>query len=320
MPDRRATINALAWIVLTTPAAVAQDLPRLLYGQEKGSGCEIAVWDAAKDESMLLADVDTCPEQLFVSADGETAFFVDRDTLIVAPTRAGSKSTSLPMPALDYHRWAADAETRMHPKNLEMIAEHVMKPAAAGFFDNGDPAIQLQMFGPADDSLVYLLAYDGQAWSLKDGRSCGRWEFPCTFDPSRYRSSDVWTWPESRMVWHPDIASNPYYAGAESVAVDLEFESYQAADQKRFFHVDGKRSEISFFTRPSEHSDTLHTFGVTLSVDGGNPRELSGNQCLTSVAGRYILVNEFFLSRFEVTDIGTGQTVIANLKAAMWLN
>ena len=35
---------------------------------------------------------------------------------------------------------------------------------------------------------------------------------------------------------------------------------------------------------------------------------------------RFILVEEFFRGRFEVTDIGTGETVISDLSAAMWLD
>ena len=84
--------------------------------------------------------------------------------------------------------------------------------------------------------------------------------------------------------------------------------------------IDGVSSMLSAFTRPSEHSATNHTLNIDLTIDGNPPKNLSSNQCLTSIVGRYILVYEFFGGRFEVTDLGTGRIVIGDLKAALWLD
>ncbi len=122
------------------------------------------------------------------------------------------------------------------------------------------------------------------------------------------------------MIWHTDISLNPFFSDQLVEMVDLKYERYQAATHQREFKIDGALSTLRAFTSPSEHSDTNHTFGINLSINGDPPKELSGNQCLTSIVGRFILVYEFFGGRFEVTDIGTGTTVVGDLKAAMWLD
>jgi hypothetical protein len=127
-------------------------------------------------------------------------------------------------------------------------------------------------------------------------------------------------WPESRMIWHAALRFNPFLSRQSVEMVDLEYESYQGTVHQREFEIDGVSSILSAYTRPSEHSDTNHTLGISLTIDGKPPIELSGNQCLTSIVGRYILVYEFFQGRFEVTDLGTGRKLIGDLKTALWLD
>ena len=102
--------------------------------------------------------------------------------------------------------------------------------------------------------------------------------------------------------------------------VEQEYGSYPGAIHRHEFEIDGALSTLTAYTSPSEHSDTNHTFGVSLVAGGNAPRELSGNQCLTSIVGRHILVYEFFQGRFAVTDLGSGRTVIDGLKTALWID
>ena len=84
--------------------------------------------------------------------------------------------------------------------------------------------------------------------------------------------------------------------------------------------IDGKSSLLTAYTMPSEHSDTQHTFSVDLRIDSELPQNLSANQCHTSLVGRHILVYEFFQGRFELTDLGTGETVLRDLSTAAWID
>jgi hypothetical protein len=121
-------------------------------------------------------------------------------------------------------------------------------------------------------------------------------------------------------VWHEAQKHNPFVSNLSVEMVDLDFEDYQAAIYHREFLIDGVTSTLSTFTGPSEHYDIIYSFGITLTVGDNEPKELSGNQCLTSIVGRYILVYEYFQGRFEVTDLGTGETLVDDLKTALWLD
>ena len=95
---------------------------------------------------------------------------------------------------------------------------------------------------------------------------------------------------------------------------------YNGSILKLGLKINGNSSVLEFYTSPSEHTDTLHTFSINLPIDSDPPRNLSKNQCLTSIVGRYILVYEFFRGRFELTDLGTGETVFSNLSTAAWID
>ena len=196
-----------------------------------------------------------------------------------------------------------------------------MKPFGVGYLKDGSLGLLLRLWMPGDDEFHYLFKRDGNGqWSILDERWCGRWGCENPIEALAFKSTNVWHWPESGMIWHPNLALNPYFIGQSVQMIDLEYEDYQAEAQKREFVIDGTSSTLGFYTSPSEHSDTNHTFGIELAANGNPPTALSGNQCLTSIVGRYILVYEFFQGRFEVTDIGTGKVAIGNLKAARWLD
>ena len=86
------------------------------------------------------------------------------------------------------------------------------------------------------------------------------------------------------------------------------------------FEIDGENSTLRAYTGPSAHFDLVYTFDVELTAGTRAPINLSGNQCMTSVVGRYLLLAEFFQGRFGVTDLGTGENMLSDLKAAMWLD
>ena len=300
--------------------AAARVHGRLLYGQQTGDGCVVGVWDSQSADSTELVKIATCPEDLFVSKDGRFVFVVDDNTVMVLAIDGATDSAEVTLPDLDYRSWLGQMNPRpdQNPDYLPSMPD--LRPAGIGRFDDGALGLVARLWMPADDEFHYLFRRDVGQWSIVEGRWCDRWGCDEPIDSLAIRSSDVWTWPESNMIWHENLRLNPFFVRESVEFVDLEFESYQAAVYERTFDIDGIESILRFNTSPSEHSDTNHTFGIELVIDGEAPIQLSANQCLTSLVGQYILVNEFFGGRFEVIDIGTGKTEIAGLKAALWLD
>ena len=320
MPDNLRMVTGVVLLQIACSMAYAEDEVRLLYAQQGEEGCDVGVWEARASDSILLAEIHSCPEYLFATPDGETVFVSDGEALRLINTRTAAELQVVSLPSMDYHDWGPLAEVQMHPKNLEAMDEHVFQPTAAGILDDGALALQLQMYGPAGGSLMYLLSYEDNEWTLRDSKSCGNWEFPCDFGALRFLSSLAWTWPESRRVWHDDITRSPYFVSKTDASQNPDNDHWETRIRTLVFEIDGVRSELEYFTNPSAHFDLDYTFNVDLRVGDGPKVNLSGNQCVTSVVGRYILIDEFFLGRREVTDLGTGETMIDDLAAAVWLN
>ena len=310
----------LPWLALNLPAEAAEQGPRLLYARIVDDHCQVGVWHAKSTNGTTLAETDSCPELLFASAEGDTIFIVDNDQLRLVPTDDSTPARVLPMPDSDYHSWASQAELTMHPKNLDMMGTTEMQPVAAGFLETGEVAVQMRLNGPADGSINYLLRFANGRWQIEDELGCGTWDIPCLIESLTFRSSDAWLWPAERLIWHPDVSSNPLvvHRSVESARPDVEY--WETSVYTLEFEIDGSSSVLTFFGNPSEHTETIHILGIDLSIDGGPAINLSKNQCLTSIIGRYLLVEEFFQGRFGVTDLGTGEWLIGDLKAAMWLD
>ena len=294
--------------------------PRLLFARLVDDQCQIGVWQAASKSSITLIEVETCPDHVFASATGDSAFVVDQDRLYVLSTRNPAQNSAMPMPSTEYRDWEPRAELTMHPNNLSMIGTTVMEPVAAGFLASGEVGLQLRLNGPADGSINYLLRYADDNWQIVEELGCGTWDIPCLIELLQFKSSDSWLWPEDRLIWHPAVATNSFFMDAtvESARPDLDY--WETSLYTLALKIDDVTSTLTFVGNPSEHTDTIHIFGIDLRIDDSPAINLSANQCLTSLVGRYLLVEEFFQGRFAVTDLGTGDTLIGDLKAAMWID
>ena len=299
--------------------AAMREHSRLLFAQQVEEHCVVGVWDSRTGDSTELISIEKCPGAIFVSQDRHSAFVVDDTVIQIVSTDNSSARSEVPLPNLDYRSWVDQMTVRPDQNPDYQPSNTQMKPIGAGHFEDGSLGLLVTLWMPADDEFHYLLRRNAGQWSIVEERWCGRWGCENPIDALAFNSTDVWAWPESRMVWHPNISLNPFFSEQSVDLVDLQYESYQAATHHREFEIDGVSSVLTAYTRPSEHSDSTHTLGIELTIDGHPPRNLSGNQCLTSIVGRFILVYEFFRGRFEVTDIGTGETVIGDLKAALWL-
>ena len=299
--------------------AAMREHSRLLFAQQVEEHCVVGVWDSRTGDSTKLTSIQKCPEALFVSQDRHFAFVVDDTVIRIVSTDSSSKESEVPLPNLDYRSWVDQMTARPDQNPDYQPSMTQMKPIGVGRFEDESLGLLVSLWMPADDEFHYLLRRDAGQWSMVEERWCSRWGCENPIDALAFNSSNVWAWPESRMVWHPNISLNPFFTEQSVDLVDLQYERYQAATHHREFEIDGVSSVLTAYTSPSEHSDSTHTFGIELTIDDHPPRNLSSNQCLTSIVGRFILVYEFFQGRFEVTDIGTGETVIGGLKAALWL-
>ena len=292
---------------------------RLLFARQVEDHCVIGVWDSRSDDSTELTRIDKCPDAIFASKDAETAFIVDDAAIEIIATDGSAAKLNVALPNLDYRVWVEQMAVRPDQNSDYLPAIAQMKPIGIGRLEDGSLGLLVSLWMPADDEFHYLFRHVNGQWSFEDERWCDRWGCENPIDVLAFNTTNVWAWPESRMVWHPNVSLNPFFSDQSVEMVDLQYESYQGAMHHRKFEIDGVSSVLTAYTRPSEHSNTNHTLGIELTIEDNPAKNLSGNQCLTSVVGRFILVYEFFGGRFEVTDIGTGETMIDNIKVAMWL-
>jgi hypothetical protein len=122
------------------------------------------------------------------------------------------------------------------------------------------------------------------------------------------------------MIWHPALLRSEFVTFRNEKKYEASPGVYDGTILEIGLRVDGEQSKLTAYVSPSAHSDTLHTFNVDLLTTSGSNKNLSRNQCLTSIAGKYILVYEFFRGRFELTDLGTGEAVFSNLSTAAWID
>lgn len=292
---------------------------RLLFARQAEEYCVIGVWDSRSGQSTELTRISSCPYTIFASKDAESVFVVGREVVQTVTIARPAAKMNVALPDLDYRVWIEQMSVRPD-RNPEYLPHGTqMRPTGVGRFEDGSLGLIVSLGMPADDEYFYLFRHINGQWILEDERWCDRWGCKNPLDSLAFITSDAWAWPESRRVWHPNVSLNPFFSDKSAEMIDLKYESYQAATHHREFEIDGVSSILTANTSPSEHSGINLTFGVELTIEGKATRDLSTNQCLTSVVGRFILVSEFFGGRFEVTDIGTGETMIDNLAAAMWL-
>ena len=314
----RSVIDKNEKAVAATLQAVSREESRLLLAQQVDEQCVISIWDSRLRTSTEVARISECPYEIYVSQDNRVLFVTDKDSIHIVSIAGRATGREVALPDLRYRTWLEHMEPRPDQRSDYLPSGERMAPGRIGYLEDGSLALIVDVWMPGDDFYQYLMRFDGRQWSLDGGQWCNR--FGCDNALGALTSKSTRHWPESRRVWHEAQKHNPYVTDLSIEMLDLDFEDYQAAIYHREFLIDGVTSTLSAYTSPSEHYDIIYSFGITLTVGDGEPRELSGNQCLTSIVGRYILVYEYFQGRFEVTDIGTGATLVTDLKTALWLD
>lgn len=319
---------ALFVAIASSNGAVAQITPpRLLFAQLDGDSCNIRYWYEGALEAVILARTAKCPEWLFVDESRRSVFFVDESAIRTLRIFPAAESAPIPMPDLDHKVWLDEMDPRPDENKHYETSGGTLKPVGIRYLEDGALGVVLSLGMPADDEYHYLFRRGENGWSIVASRWCGRWGCEDPEDRSYpfhsenfFSTRDSRAWPEERSVWHPDIMNSEHVIFRSVEKLETSPGRYGGSVLKLGLNIDRKKSFLEAYTSPSEHSDSLHTFSINLSISSEPPRNLSKNQCQTSIIGRYILVYEFFRGRFELTDLGTGETVFSNLSTAAWID
>ncbi len=291
--------------------AAAREHARLLYAREEDGACTIGLWNTRSKGPEALLQTDACPKELFVSPDGRSVYIVDGDSVREVSTVSPHRTSTVDLPTLDYRAWLEQMPLRPNENPDYLPSATKLNPIGVSRHDDGSLALLVSLWMPADDEYHYLFRQEGKEWRIERARWCDRWGCEAPISALDFHSTNAWSWAQTTMLWHPDVERNPFVTNTR-VSVD-EMSTATLA-------IDGTTPILQFAAGASAHSDMIHIFGIELVVDDAPPKNLSKNQCLTSIAGHYLLVYEFFQGRFEVTDLGTGETVIDSLTTAVWLD
>lgn len=322
----------LAFALATLPAfpcdATAQVTPpRLLFAQETADACNIRYWYEGAAEAVILARVEECPERLFLDQSRRVVFVVDAAEIRAIRIYPAGEISRTPLPERNYKFWLDQMMLRPDENVKYNPSIETMKPIGVRFFDDGSLGVVMSLWMPADDEFHYLFKYADENWTIVESQWCERWGCDEPKDrtnllhPENYLSTmDGRSWPESRMVWNPSLMQNDYVISRKEEKIETSPGTYSGEKIEVGMSVDGISSILTAYIMPSEHTDTQHTFSIDLLIDAKPPKALSRNQCLTSIVGRHILVYEYFHGRFELTDLGSGETILSNLSTAAWID
>jgi len=321
------TFGLVVSLALSSAAVAQQTPPRLLFAQQSGDVCNIRYWYEGALEAVILARTAVCPERLFVDASKRSVFVVDGNDIRTLRIYPLAESAPIPLPDMDHKVWLDKMTPRPDENSNYKPDVGKLQPIGIRFLDDGALGVVLSLGMPADDAYHYLFRHGDDGWSIVAARWCHRWGCEDPEDRAYPFHSENFlstrgdrSWPEVRMIWHPGLMHSQYVVFRSEEKYEVSPGRYDGSVIKLGLKIDGKPSILETFTSPSEHTDTLHTFNVDLSIDTGPPKNLSKNQCLTSIVGRHILVYEFFRGRFELTDLGTGETVFKDLSTAAWID
>ena len=323
-------LGLIAFVValaLPVMAAAQHTSPRLLFAKQSGDVCNIRYWHEFASEAVILARTAECPERLFLDAGRKTVFVIDGEEIRTIRIYPAEEFNPVALPNRDYKVWLESMEPRPDQDSSYNPGERKLFPIGIRYLDDGSLGVLMSLGMPADDEHHYLFKRGEDDWSIVAQRWCHRWgcdepeDRSDPFHSDNYISTrDDRTWSEERMIWHPSILHNEFVVFRNEAKYEVSPGLYDGSILEIGLAIDGTRSTLKIYVDRSEHSDTLHTFNVDLSIDSDSPKNLSKNQCLTSIAGKHILVDEFFRGRFELTDLSTGETVFSNLSTAAWID
>ncbi len=307
--------NLLIAILVACPMASAASATadaRLLYARQLDSDCEIGVYAGSDASQSIGFEAQACPSVLLVDAERKAAYaLIDDDVVTFDLAAEFTAAVVAKAPNLDLAAYLDGDIEKPHPSLIEEMPSLGLRVRAAGRLPDGSLALHAALDLPFGGSLDYLFAHADGRWSIVDSFGCGNWELDCSFRQLGGTSSNLWSWAEEKLVWHPAIARNPNLRSDAG-----EFPGRQ---QWRFV-VDGVQVVMDVYTFDSAHYDTVYTGGLVLRWDGERELVICDEQCRATIGGRWVLAQRFWGGTLELIDMATGESVLGELAQAVWVD
>jgi len=187
-----------------------------------------------------------------------------------------------------------------------------------GVLESGEFAFVTHSGGPADETYGYLYAMANNNWYLVRDENCHRFD-PCHFE--EVLSHSLNERPSNMTIWHPEIRRNPYFVEkTESRVVNHEYFSWNGIVT---FNIDGQQSLLHYTKGEGGHcaGDCAYTAaGLKLELADQSIVEIGQFGGNNAIVDRYALVWAKRPSVSELIDLGTGKSVLGELKVAGWLH
>jgi len=304
-------IGLLAALSLNAAADDYADA-RLLFARIVDDQCEIGLMAADGNTRTTRLEVESCPEPILVSSDRRTAYAVVEDHLLAYDLVGDFEPQRIaPAPNLDLANYLDSEIEKPHSSVLAELQSLNMGVRTVGRLADGTLALHAALRLPFGGSSDYLFEYDSGAWSITDASGCDNWEINCGFHQLGGSSTEMWSWAEEKLVWHPAVAANIYFAGDSGV---------YPGTLKRHFDIDGVPVDMGVSTFESAHYDTVYTGGLVLRWNDGQELVICNEQCHATVNARFLLAQRFWGGTLEVFDMATGKSVLGVLSQAVWVD
>lgn len=283
----------------------------LLYVQQENDKCDLKRWNPLTQTSTLAISLQQCPDDVFLAEEANTVIVVTGDMMqeiVFRPDAIAKPPIRLPF------------------RKSKVVVAPEKQLTLVGYLKDGRPAVLGRSWRPADESDLYLYAFENNQWVLVEQKFCDRFE-ACTLGPVNGRQ---WGhWKEESQVWHPRLALNPFVV-ARGVArqkgttflLDEGTANLNEGGGWKYLRlaVKGRQSILYYHLEGGAHSSGPYTFAIYLQTSkDGAPVPLNEDQCETAIEHKYLLLNRYFRGGLHVIDLETGKEPIKGLKFAFWV-
>lgn len=297
---------------------------RFLYAKIDDDECRLIHRDLADDsQRTVFLSPGACDQEFFVDKATASLYVIDGfellrasiDKVSIDEAQSAPERIELPVSMIETNLAALKERIRTsyNMTNVDGVTPRIVD---AGNLANGDLAIAVHSWGPADETYGYLYALSENAWRLVEEKDCHRFD-PCRFD--QITGHSINERPSNMAVWHPDIRRNPYFVDkTESQTIHYEDIVWQGVVT---LEIDGQRSLLHYSKAEGGHciDDCIYTAGMSLELPGRSPVEIAKLYGNNSIVGRYALVWSGRRPQCELIDLGTGESVFGALQVASWL-
>ena len=281
----------------------------LLYFQKNNNKCDFKQLRPLEGSVAVLLSLQACPDDVFVMDEANTVIVRNNDKIqeIVLKPNMILKP---PLQLLQGNQIKGCAEER-----------DICFFSKAGYLKDGRMAAVYQKIRPADDSDLYLFAYEKNKWSLIEERYCGRFDGDCLKTSVGGKS---WrSWPQEKRIWHPGLTFNKLVM-SRGVAT-LNGENFVLNERSRKpwhyikFSINNHQSVLYYFVEEGDESFGPYTFSIYLQTYKDNaPVKVTEDQNDNAIEFKYLLLNAYRRGGASLIDIETGEELIKGLIFPFW--